>query len=76
MEDEFALPPHLKAEATYPSFAAGLQSRIDASKQTPKVGACLHRFAHVGEPSQSRTCAAEPQLLNPSQSARRTCRAA
>ena len=37
MEDEFALPPHLKCEATYPSFAAGLQRRVDKSKETEKV---------------------------------------
>lgn len=45
MEDEFALPPHLKCEATYPSFAAGLQRRMDTMKETEQVRGC-HSLPH------------------------------
>lgn len=40
MEDEFGLPYHLETAKTYPSFAAGLQSRIDRAKETEKVLTC------------------------------------
>lgn len=37
MEDEFGLPYHLETANTYPSFAARLRKRMEASKQTEKV---------------------------------------
>lgn len=40
MEDEFGLPHHLETANTYPSFAARLRKRMEASKQTEKVLHC------------------------------------
>jgi hypothetical protein len=37
MEDEFGLPYHLETANTYPSFAARLHKRMEASKETEKV---------------------------------------
>lgn len=48
MEDEFALPPHLKCEATYPSFAAGLQRRMDTMKETEQVRGYLCHHCGTG----------------------------
>ena len=45
MEDEFGLPHHLETANTYPTFAARLRNRMEASKQTEKV---LHACSGSG----------------------------